>query len=137
LSGARSYGGVDGDMAAVGEEEIMEFDLDLARRSEIGIQCVQSASPVRDTFELSDLASNLGSRRDNEFVKSIDRFGDTAVNGLTDILDFEFFVENNLDGGAFGDGERDGLIGRSRSGGRDCVLSVERDGEDAGQKSRK
>ena len=128
---------MDGDVSAIEQQEIVEFDLDFARRSEIGIQCVKSASSTRNTFELSDLARDLGSHRDDEFVKSVDGLSDAAVDGLADCLDSEFFVENNLYGGAFGDGERDGLVGRSRSGGRDSVLSVERDGESARQKSSK
>jgi len=67
-----------------------------ARRSEIGIQCIESASSTRNTLELGDASCNFGSRRHNESVKSIHRFGQPAVDGLPDVPNSYFLIENDL-----------------------------------------
>src|ERR1017187_93574 len=104
-------------MAAIGHNQFLEINMDGVRWSEIRVECGESADFLGNVFDLRDGAEGFGATRNYELIEGINGVDYFAVDGLTDLLDFNFFIKRNLDRRSGRDGEVDGSVGRkSRPG---------------------
>src|SRR5260370_13991385 len=104
LAGAGNYGCVQVDVTAIGQDEFIERDGELMRRSEVGIQCVERSRAAWDGVNSQDPASCCAAYGNDETAKDINGLHDTPGDRLTDLPDTHFLVESNLQRGAVGNG---------------------------------
>ena len=89
------------EMSSVGEHQFIEADFNLSHRREIRIQRGKRPLAVRQRFDLSDFADDLGADRDDDMIKRIDRLYDATANRLPHFLHLDFIIQSDLQGRAF------------------------------------
>ncbi len=109
LSGPWNYGCVQVDMTAIEQNEFIECDGELMRRSEVGIQCVERSRAAWDGVNSRDPASCRGAHGNDETIEDIDGLHDTPGDRLADLPNAHFLVESDLQRGAVGNGHCDGV----------------------------
>src|SRR6202047_1975585 len=101
------------ETSAVGHPQVMEADFDFAQGREIRIQRAESTLAFGERFDLRDFADDLGTNGYDNVIERIDRLHDTRVDRLSYLLHPDFFIQGNLQRGAF----RYGQSNRLRGGG--------------------
>src|ERR1700689_4491480 len=109
LSGARSHASVYREMLAIRKNEFGEFDIDLVRWGEFGVQGAESTFAVGGRFDIGDLACGGVSPRPDELVERVPGFDDVATDRLTNLANPNFLIERNLNGRALRNDERNSL----------------------------
>ena len=138
LSGAGNHGCVQLDAAAAGENELVEIDAELMGWAEVGVEGAEGASAAGDGSDGYDVAGRLRACGDDEMVEDVDGLHDTAVDGLADLAHAHLAIEGDLQGGAVGNSEGDGVRLSGRLGRRGWIgraLCRQIDSGDDGEES--
>ena len=94
---ARQGISMDGDLATVRQLQFIKGDADFASGGEVGVHGRRCAVFFRDTGDLRDSSSRLGSGRNHDRIENIDRLIDAAAYGLTGFADANLLQHCNFE----------------------------------------
>ncbi len=114
--------GVERNMLAVGEDEIVKIYLNVTSRSEVGVEDSKRPLLTRNGIDLGYMARHLCAGGDDKAVECINRLHQPASESLPCLFDADLFLQRNLERRTPGYCQSDGLGADRTRRGRGGVL---------------